>query len=488
MGKINLRSVASLLDGFSATYDTVGRVMRDRDIQEIARSKIGEQVGPAPAPDESMVYDLETAQGPKKYTFLGKTYDQAPDEAQQARARQLAMAGVYDKWGDPERAMRLRDNVTAQEAAAEDREYARKVRPLQVAALERADKAGRRADADADALRAVDEDVAKEFETRLAGREPTLDDHVSARMYRARRLMGAGMTEAAGKAMQEAQAAALGKIHYETAQRNDAAAQAAAQLANGSLDGVREFYNRFIPDGATVTDVVPGKGGSIVIKRQTTDGRAMPDQTMKDTGQLLAALNTFRDPMALYQWSMGEFERNLRTRADARAGAAEGRAAAAERRALEVHEAGAPGRAVAGQLATLQGTLLDPKATPGTREQAAQALQGFQAATGSGKPQSAKVEAGDVTALLGDPAMDRNGKPLADPMTGRQLVNRNPQREQDFFNFMRAAGIRDTNEGLLEYKSMPEFPDEATMEAAVRAGRIRRGAFVRVNGVIGRAN
>ena len=48
-------------------------------------------------------------------------------------------------------------------------------------------------------------------------------------------------------------------------------------------------------------------------------------------------------------------------------------------------------------------------------------------------------------------------------------------------------GLRDTNEGLLRYKALPEFADEATMDAAVKAGQIKRGTWVRVAGQTGQA-
>jgi len=59
-----------------------------------------------------------------------------------------------------------------------------------------------------------------------------------------------------------------------------------------------------------------------------------------------------------------------------------------------------------------------------------------------------KTEAGDVTSLLGKPAVDGKGNPVADPLTGRQMVNRDPTREQEFWNYMRNNNITDTNKGL----------------------------------------
>lgn len=67
------------------------------------------------------------------------------------------------------------------------------------------------------------------------------------------------------------------------------------------------------------------------------------------------------------------------------------------------------------------------------------------------KPEGYKVEAGDVTTLLGTPATDANGNALVDPMTGRQVVNRNPTREREFFEFMRKNQITDTNEALQKF-------------------------------------
>lgn len=486
--KINLRSVASLLDGFNATYDTIGNVLRDRDLAEIARAKVGEQVE-AGVPTEVAGMDGQegatTMPAPqvKKYTYLGETFDTAPDATQMRTARLMAQAGVLEKYGQPERALALRDAAEASAARAEDRAYLGKVRPLQLKALERADKAASDAEADTALLRDIDKDVGGWFEQRLSDgnggrRAATIDDHLAAGMYRAGKLLAAGKIEAANKVMQEHQAGALVKIHLETAERNDAVAKASAALANGNLDGVREFYNRFIPDGATVTDVKRGPKGEILIERVTADGRKMPTTTMQDTNQLLAALNTFRDPMELYKWSQGEFLRNMALRADKRA-------AAAEMRAQDTHEAGAPARELAKTIAGLQAKMLDPT-TPDPERQAISGL--LQAVNGIKKePAPAKIESGDITTLLGDPAVDRNGRALTDPMTGRQVVNRNPAREQDFFNFMAAAGLKNTDEALLAYKSMPEFATAQALDAAVKAGQVKRGALVRVGGVTGRA-
>lgn len=62
-----------------------------------------------------------------------------------------------------------------------------------------------------------------------------------------------------------------------------------------------------------------------------------------------------------------------------------------------------------------------------------------------------KVEMGDVTAAFGTPAVDAEGKPQADLLTGRQVINRNPKEEAVFFKWMADNGITDTNKGLAIY-------------------------------------
>jgi hypothetical protein len=62
-----------------------------------------------------------------------------------------------------------------------------------------------------------------------------------------------------------------------------------------------------------------------------------------------------------------------------------------------------------------------------------------------------KVEMGDVSSAFGTPAVDASGKPVADPLTGRQMINRNPDKEQAFFQWMRDNNITDTNKGLALY-------------------------------------
>ena len=80
---------------------------------------------------------------------------------------------------------------------------------------------------------------------------------------------------------------------------------------------------------------------------------------------------------------------------------------------------------------------------------------------------SYKVEGSEVTALLGTPALDRKGQPIMDVMTGRQVVNRDPAKEQAFFKWLADHGITDTNQALAKVMKA----NRNMMPAAARTSR-----------------
>lgn len=107
-----------------------------------------------------------------------------------------------------------------------------------------------------------------------------------------------------------------------------------------------------------------------------------------------------------------------------------------------------------------------------------------------GKNDAYKIEMGEVAQALGIPAVDDEGKPISDVMTGRQVVNRNIDAERKFFAWMKQSGIKDTNQGLALYLSSnaggsqapKSFASTAEVEAAAAAGQIKPGDKVIVNG------
>lgn len=115
MSRRRLNSIASLIDGFNAGYSTVGKVLRDRDMAKIAKAQPEEMAGP-----------LEESAGPpeasgampeanRPVSFLGRAYNEPLTDEMKSRARMEAQAGVLDKHGDLEGASRVRDRIAAGE-------------------------------------------------------------------------------------------------------------------------------------------------------------------------------------------------------------------------------------------------------------------------------------------------------------------------------------------------------------------------------------
>ena len=241
--------------------------------------------------------------------FLGNRVQGAMLPDQIANARQLAMASVISK-SDPIQGMRLIREV--KQGERDDKRWMRE------------DAAATKAEADKAFAEKLDKEVGDWFKGRLKNpdgseRAPTVDDHLAASQYRAAQLTSAGKIDQAGQVLKDYAAQSLVKIQLQGAERKEALGRTAAALAAGDLGAVKDFYNEFVPDGSRVTDVKRGAGGELVVQRESLDGRALPAYTMKDTGQLLSALNSFNDPMALYNWSQNEFKNNLAINADKRA-------------------------------------------------------------------------------------------------------------------------------------------------------------------------
>lgn len=293
------------------------------------------------------------------------------------RDRQLAIAGVLEKYGQVERGLNIRNAADQRDALAEDRAHQRTLRPLQVNAAQRSDRAGAQAEADDATLRATDTEVAGFLDQRITNpdgtkRSVTPDDHVQATLYRAGALQRAGKTEKAAEAMKNYQAAAMGKIAMENTERAEAARVAMAGVRAGKFDAFTQFFDTYIPDGSKVVSIKPLAGGKVEITREAQGKRLKPDVTT--VNEMLVGIEAAVDPRSAWQMTIQLADRAMRERSEARADRADGRAAA-------THAAGAPERAVAGQVARLQAKVLDTTAPAADREAAAALLQEHRAVT-----------------------------------------------------------------------------------------------------------
>jgi hypothetical protein len=294
----------------------------------------------APAYDEA-IRELSRRQGltaPDYSVASGPTNFATRQEARQAAApmRAEGLAGVYRQYGDVAQADALEARAFEQQRgiAREARDVAREGRDVrafetQQAAAERQGLLTEgqitemnRNQARTKKLDDVDADVAQWQSSRLLDpntnepRQPTMDDNIAALQYRATALQKAGLAKEATDSLRDYQGFAVNQIKLDETQRNSQLGAVAAAIAAGDLGPAVAFYDRYVLDGAKVTGMkTDPKTGAITVSRTRDDGGKLPDKVIKGgANELLASLNSFRDPMSLYNFSQNEFTNNLNLR------------------------------------------------------------------------------------------------------------------------------------------------------------------------------
>lgn len=420
----------------------------------------------------------QTGDAPKDYTpakiaakgvtYLGQNFDGPLTDTQKTAAKTAALAGVYEKHGDLEGSARVK-SMAKQDRAAD----------LSINAAESQERQTKRAEELQGKADAINQDVANytsQFTKNPDGtdRQLNYDDHLHLGQYKVSKLMGAGLVDEASKLASQNMQYTANKIQVETAERDKALGVAAAAAAAGDLTGFKNFYNKYIPDGAQTTDISPNKDGKIVVSRVGADGEPMAPHTFKDVNELIAAAQSINKPEALYNYSNNEFHRSMQQKQLALQTQQVGISGAQlkmqqDERARQINkekDAQAAGVALHGEM--------NPNASPRVLEAVRTGV--IPAVQGKG---AYKVESGDVTTLLGTPAVDAKGNPMLDPINGRQMVNRDNKREAEFFRFMEKNGITDTNTGLAKFLAQepagpakPKDVNEATAQAraALNAG------------------
>lgn len=124
---------ASFFDGFNQGYETVGKVLSDKEISDIAKAdqvdnssftpEQGKQLEDAAAGGANITYDQDkrayvinqpdgaaqdVSMAKRGVSFLGKDYEKPLSDSEKDVARTQAMAGVYSKFGDPAKAMDMK--------------------------------------------------------------------------------------------------------------------------------------------------------------------------------------------------------------------------------------------------------------------------------------------------------------------------------------------------------------------------------------------
>lgn len=422
-----------------------------------------------------------------RYSILGETRATPFSDQEQDSIRTRAMAGVFSKYGDPVKAMQLRTQagqLDNQALQAQQAQQGLELGKLQIAGAERANKAGERQDAAMDAIteaglkqaeaagRSGDYSQYQQDLARAVGAggkpgEGGIADALRANPHNASvaKIAGSRGVEAmvranAGPGASESeiqQAITAYKQSIGDAQANQNAASMKAlyehqgQIWNGvGGDPVKAAAAYKMAEAEGLPQVIEQlKVGNVdaanKIWNSTGQGKGIITQVGKDgKGNLYA---TMVDPFSGESSTVpvSDMERQLLSLKEqigikaSEANIAQSQAAIRQGDARVANDTRSTNAAVA---------------RSGVETANARAELDYMRKNGVKMPSAAsgggnyKVEMGEVAQALGTPATNRDGSPLTDTMTGRQAINRNPQKEQAFFAAMDSAGIKDTNQGL----------------------------------------
>ena len=264
---------------------------------------------------------------PQRMTeYLGQRYEGglAPERMETIRTRAMANAIT-----DPARRQQALLAVTGEERAQKAAEYAAAGEKRTQAGFETQQTAAnltieeqRRLKKQRDEDEARQKQLSKDWTDRLSVKDadgnvtgmrpPTSEDMMWAAQSNAKNLAAAGKTTEALASFKDYMTTAKGQIELQGAERTEAIRTAAAKVNNNDFSGAKDFYDKFVPDGAKVKEFKPNADGSITVKRVDLNGSPLPDtKTTKD--EILKGLVAFNDPAKLIDYAQQSFMNNIQT-------------------------------------------------------------------------------------------------------------------------------------------------------------------------------
>jgi hypothetical protein len=255
---------------------------------------------------------------PQRMTeFLGQRYEGGLSPERMETMRTRAMANAVS---DPRVRQQMLMSVTGEERAqtaearaAEGFKTSQEAAGLQI-------RRGKREEDTENKILEIDQQAGDYLTKRLTGedgtaRPATTDDMIAQIQHRATLLQKGGLNREATAALKDWQGVAVNAIQLTTAQRNDDLGRVATALAAGDLKPAQAFYDKYVLDGAKVTGMqTDPKTGAITVSRVRDDGVKLPDTKINSVNEMLATLNSFKDPLSLYNYSQNEFKNNLQAR------------------------------------------------------------------------------------------------------------------------------------------------------------------------------
>lgn len=258
-------------------------------------------------------------------------------------------------------------------------------------------------------------------------RQPDINDMVDVAQHRASLYLQKGNYTKAIDAHKDYMAFAAEKLKSEEGKRAGMARSTVAGIMAGDYSGLGAFYDA-LPDGNKLQNVTPNKDGTITVEVVGADGKGKPPVTFKNGEHLANAVVSLVDTNAALQY----MDRSGRAEIEAK-----------KLKFAQDHDN-----------QTLAETRRHNRASEGIALTKADAEK---------KP-TYKTDTNEVATAFGTPAVDGKGRPITDPMSGRQQVNRNLAEEKKYRAWANQNGITDDNEGLAKYP--PLRGESLTGEAA----------------------
>lgn len=382
-------TVSALLNGWGAGYDMTGRVLRDRELSKIARA--------TPTATEG------------GYSFLGKNYATMPDDVAIDSGRRLAMAGVFDRFGQVERGLELRQSERRDEIARQGLDMQRQ-------RFEWEKQQQQDAQSEREAMRAMNAELQTLLKNSTVGHKAAAG--AAAQAEHAKKMADYEAAVARGDpaavpptppgATLPTVTEAL-KINAEAlyimANHGKAPPEAFLRLAEMNKKVVGEGYLDMLhaaQTGRPLTEVLSKFNAigetkiddSMVVKDEMVDrGGGVKSRVivLKQPGggtQVIDSLAGLEEKNAADKY----FQRAREAASERRAERNDARAAAAAGRAAQEFAAGAGERELKGAVTAEQRVVMDPKSTPAQREEAQGRLLALQGITGKGSDKDAPAE------------------------------------------------------------------------------------------------
>jgi len=240
---------------------------------------------------------------------------------------------------DPMRRQQALQGIAAEERAQEVEGRAKKQFETQNEAALLTIEEQRRLKKERDDAEARQKKLSQDWSDRLATKDadgnvigmrpPNDEDLMWSAQRSAQELAAAGKTQEALGAYKDFVIASEAQIKKQGVDRGEAIKRTAKLVNDGNYDALKDFYDKYVPDGAKVQEYKVNKDGTIIVKRVDLNGQPLPD--VKTTKlELIQGLVSFENPEKLATYAQQSFTNAMTSRQVA---ATESRAASANKTA-----------------------------------------------------------------------------------------------------------------------------------------------------------